>query len=271
MKNYILKLLILLFVLSFTKMIYCQQDVTIDYGRYINALNYLSKSAVYISTPQGGGSGTLFFVPFTDTLKGGAVYVATALHVLNKTDSKGKIIGRYDSVNVFMNLINGGKESRKYSPINIFADLDIAILQPIEHFRPFREYDVTTPSLDMIASFSELRNGQSTFLAGYPYGVGTDGKTLNPVTQSGIIAYVDTTHTIVLIDIPVNHGNSGCPVYVVTDKTETKLLGMVFEYEPSKQDYVFSKALNQMVPVNTSLGRVVLIRSIVSELNKLPR
>jgi hypothetical protein len=246
-----------------------QGGITLSYDKLIEGINFFSKSAVYISTPEGGGTGTLTTIPFSDTAKTGETFLVTALHVLDKRDSTGKKIGRFDTVSVSLNLSKGTKESRKYSLLLWSDKLDIAILYPIEFFRSFSEYDVTSPPLEMVASFQELRKGQTAFLAGYPYGVGTEGKTLNPVTQSGIIAYVDSTHSLVLIDIPVNHGNSGCPVYAVTDKGEAKLLGIVFEYQPSKQDYVYSIVLKKMVPVNTSLGRVVTIRSALSELYRL--
>lgn len=248
---------------------YSQDNVVIYYDKLIDRINFFSKSAVYITTPEGTGTGTLATIPFSDTAKSGTPFLVTALHVLDKTDSTGKKIGRFDTVSVSLNLIKGTKELRKYSLLLWSDKLDIAILQPIEWFRPFSEYDVTSPQLEMVALFTEVRKGQTAFIAGYPYGVGTEGKALDPVTQSGIIAYADTTHSLVLIDIPVNHGNSGCPVYVVTDKGIPKLLGIVFEYQPSKQDYVYSKVFKGMVPVNTSLGRVVTIRSALSELYRL--
>jgi hypothetical protein len=259
-------LFLLIFTLFLSKNVFTQ---ILDYGKGVDNINMLSKSSVYIRTPQGSGSGILFNVPFSDTAKVGAVYLCTAQHVIDKRDSTGKIIGRFDTIKVYINLLKGGIESRRYSIIKSYFDLDIAILKPIDFFRSFSEYDVTTPSIGSIASFNELRKGQSTFLSGYPYNLGTTGKYLNPVTQSGIISYVDTSQSLVLIDIPVNHGNSGCPVYVTNDKGVIKLLGIVFEYQPSGQDFVFSNVYKKMVPVNTSLGRVVLIHSILADLYKL--
>jgi hypothetical protein len=247
----------------------CQQGTTLDYVKLIDAVNLFSKSSAFVVTPQGGGTGTLFTVLFSDTSQSGITYVATAKHVLNKMDSTGKVIGRYDTVNVVLNLSRGGKESRKYRWLLLSRDLDIAILHAIEYRRPFSEYDVVAPDLNMIATYDQLRKGQLAFLSGYPYGEGTHSSELDPVIQSGMISFVDTTRSLVLIDIPVNHGNSGCPVYVVTDSAQVRLLGLVFEYEPSKQHFVFSVAENKLVPANTSLGRVVTIRSLLAELYKL--
>jgi len=256
-------------MLIFSVKTVCQQATTLDYVKLINAVNLFSKSSVFILTPQGGGTGTLFTVPFSDTSKSGFTYLATAKHVLNKTDSTGKIIGRYDTVSVDLNLTRGSKESRKYEWMLLSKDLDIAILHPIEFHRPFADYDVVAPDLSMVATFAQLRKGQLAFLSGYPYGVGTQGSKLDPVIQSGMVAFVDTLHSLVLLDIPVNHGNSGCPVFVVTDSAQVKLLGLVFEYQPSTQDYVFSVAAKKMVPANTSLGRVLMISSLVGDLYKL--
>jgi hypothetical protein len=263
-------LFILASVLLLSAETICQQATTLDYVKLIDAVNFYSKSSVFVQTPQGGGTGTLFSVPFSDTAQAGLTYLATAKHVLDKRDSTGKIIGRYDTVSVLLNLKRGLKESRKYRWQLLSNDLDIAVLYSIESRRSFSVYDVVAPELAMIATFAELKKGQFAFLSGYPYAVGTQGPTLDPVIQSGMVALVDTLHSLVLVDIPVNHGNSGCPVFVVTNSTEVKLLGLVFEYQPSSQDYVFSRAENAMVPANTSLGRVVTINSLLSELRKLP-
>ena len=48
-----------------------------------------------------------------------------------------------------------------------------------------------------------------------------------------------------------------------------KLLGLVFQYEPSREDVVLRPGAQSVVPANTSLGRVVLIRQIMEEFNRL--
>lgn len=247
------------------------QEGSLDYSTVIDGMNELSKSAVYIVTRQHYGTGTLFTVPFSDTGDAGAVYVATARHVLWKTDSAGKVIGTYDTATVFLPIKNGVKEGRKYCAVLYPDSVDIAILAPIENLRPFREYDVNAMSTKQIATFSEVERGQLAFLAGYPFGIGgSTGRRLSAVIQSGITAYVDTTSSLVLVDIPVNQGNSGCPVYIVTKAGRARLLGLVFEYEPSREDVVYRVSIGKAAPVNSSLGRVVLLRSIIEKLARLP-
>lgn len=119
----------------------CAYSQSLDYAKTNQIMNEFSKSAVFIQTPQGSGTGTLFAVPFTDTSTAAAPYVATAKHVLERNDSLSKSIGSFDTVSVFLNVRLGNKESRKYSVLYKSDLLDIAVLRPIEFKRPFDDYD----------------------------------------------------------------------------------------------------------------------------------
>ena len=169
-----------------------------------------------------------------------------------------------------MNRIGSSKEARLYSVIYSPENLDIAILGPAEHKRSFSEYDVSVAYIEDIATFAEISIGQSVYVAGYPFKIGADGNILNPVVQNGIIAFTDTTNALVLVDISINLGNSGCPAITITKDGKAKLMGLVFAYEPSKEDIVFRTTSQTPVPLNTGLGRIVLLHPIIDELRRLP-
>ncbi len=137
MKRKIFFILFIAFEILTSKNTFSQENVILDYNKVINIINLFAKSSLYITTPKGSGSGTLFTVPFSDTAKSGSVFLVTASHVLDITDSTGKVVGKFDTVSVHFNLIKGGKESRKYALVKSYDELDIAVLQPIEFIRSF--------------------------------------------------------------------------------------------------------------------------------------
>ena len=249
----------------------------IDYRIFVEGIDSLSKSVVYVENPQGIGTGTLIGVPLSDTSQVGKVYVLTAKHMLWKLDSLGERIGTYEVVSVYFNLKQGGTEVRKYVAQDTSA-YDYAILKPIGKLRPFAEYDKWTPSIRRVVSFSNIHKGQYVIMFGFPFGIGFSKNHIDPITQLGIVASCDTANRLLLIDATVNKGNSGGPVYVLEtrDSYPWSLAGIVFEYEPART-YVLKEAGKdrtgkvkyQPIPANASLGRVVLINDILKSLDKL--
>ena len=190
---------------------------------------------------------------------------------MDTQDKSGKNIGQYDTVTVFFQKKDGSSEDRKYRLIFEDDTLDIAILGPIERKRSLDEYEVTALSIKKIASFREIVKGQTAFIAGYPFGIGEYGCSIgNPILQSGIVAFVDTVTRLLLIDVPVNYGNSGSPVYIVTTEGVAKLAGLVFAYQPNLEDWVIKSHTLKWQSANASLGRVVPLAPIIDKLRKLP-
>lgn len=261
--NFLLIIICLLFFNS--NYGFSQIQTSLQYDKVVGAIGSFSKSAVFIKTATGYGSGSFFQIPFNDSLKYGAVFVATAKHVMfNKYDSLLKKEVYFNEALVFMKTKNGIVDKRKYTILSMSNSFDIAILVNKEKKRTFSEYDTWAPVVDKeIAKYNELKIGQTAFIAGYPFQIGSEE--VMPVIQSGIISFVDTLHSLVLIDIPVNYGNSGCPVFTITTEGVGKFIGLVFEYEPNPQDMVFSKLFNKDIGANSSLGRVVLLKSILME------
>jgi len=249
----------------------------------LDELDSLSKSAVYLEVPANhkAGTGALFVIPFSDSSRTGTPYIATAKHITEKLS--GDTLQTFDTVLVTLPLPNGSKEVRMYKVSHREKDLDIVILTPIEKQRSFREYDVVAWSSKDIAKRGDVRRGQSALLVGYPLNLGAKTVGLNPVLRQGIIAQVDFTKDMVLVDIPINPGNSGCPVYSVSNEGWIKLIGLAFQYQPSsdsvlrpKQDYK-QRVLNGMkgyedlfdlVPLNSSLGRVQLLSDAIERFKK---
>ena len=248
---------------------YSQENKSIDYNKYISIVNEASMSAVFIQTPERYGTGSFFGVPFSDTSTVGTVMVVTAKHVLFKYDSLGNVVGKYDNATITLMTREGNKELREYALVYEDSLLDIAVLSPKLRLRSFSEYQTFVPFINDISKFTEIKKGLTAFIAGFPFRIGLTSLDMNPVLQSGIVSYVDTINSLVLIDIPVNPGNSGCPVYILCTDGLVKLLGLVFQYEPSREDIVFRTSIGKTVPANSSLGRVVLLRTIIPTVEKM--
>jgi S1-C subfamily serine protease len=254
------------------------------YPLSLNDIDSLSKSAVYLEVPASNkaGTGSLFTIPFSDSSESGTPYIATAKHITEKR--LGNTIQTFDTVVVTLPLPNGSTEKRHYIVIHREKNLDIAILAPIETLRRFREYDVFSYSSKHIAQKTEIKRGQIVYLIGYPLNLGTKIN-INPILQQGIVAQVDSGNNLVLVDIPINPGNSGCPVYILLEDGWLKLLGLAFQYQPSsdsvlrpKDDYkeriqngmTLYEDLFDLVPINSSLGRVQLVSDAIERFKQKP-
>jgi hypothetical protein len=249
-----------------------QGVLLMDYKHFVNSVNFFADGAVYIETPTGGGTGTFIDIPFPDNKEVGAMFVATARHlVIKNIDTVKNIVYFYDTVNVAMQVRGGTVDTRKYKLLKVYPNLDVAILIPLEKFRSFNEYKQAHANPEDIATNSDLMIGQTVIMAGFPFKLGYSKSGLMPVVQNGIIAQVDTATSQVIIDIPVNYGNSGGPVYTWNLNGEVKLVGLVFAYEPNPQDYVYSKTHKANIESNSSLGKVVLLSTIIKDLKDLTK
>ena len=251
-------------------------QVTVYYDKLVAAIDTISKSCVPIEVlkTHSFGTGTLFGIPSSETAVSGIVVVATAKHVMNGSDT----------ARVIFQLKSGGKEGRLYKVFAEHSKLDIVFLRPVETTRSFSEYDVTTYGPAGTARYSRMKRGQTIVIAGYPLRLGSEMQYLNPVVQMGTIAQVDSANDIVLIDVPVNPGNSGCPAYVLLEDGHLALMGLVFQYQ-EKTDYVLRPRpdfetkyksgarkiddLYLVVPETSSLGRVELFSGFMDEIYEL--
>ncbi len=256
--------IILLFIIVITNNCFGQQD----YNVYVDNMNLISKSAVFVMTPKGTGTGVFMLTPLDTNIAGGVPTILTAKHVVAKDyDSVGMPKHYFDSVLVFIKRKDGNIESQICKVIIKDSLLDVAALFPFNMTKEDEQkYDIFNIGNNHIANLSEIQSGRTTFLAGYPFGIGS--QELHPVLQSGIVSYSDLKNHITLVDIPVNYGNSGCPVFIVNSLMQIKLLGIVFAYQTNQMDYVINISNRSLSPSNSALGKVVLIKPFISKISE---
>lgn len=290
----------LIVIVSISLQIRTSSAQILEYSKLIEAINQRAKSSVFVERAPHSGSGTVFKVPFSDTTTAGIVLVLTAKHILEDRDSDGKVVMTNGRCLVYFNRRDHRPESRRYGLTQTWDSLDIAILQPIDKYRPFDEYDTYVPTISNIASHQDVKPGEVAFLAGFPLEIGANlSSHLNPVIQTGSIAYVDTIRNVVFVDIAVNQGNSGCPVYIVNQAGVVKLLGLVFQYNPANdqvlrleksglgiadaadvlRDTTILKTMDtyflkpsspgfKLAPANSGLGKVVMLAPVIEDIRK---
>ena len=262
----------ILISLSFSISTYCQYtDKANLVNDKVSLVDNISKSTVFITTSKSLGTGTIFLITSSDTTDLGKAYVITAKHVVSKEmDSLGNIISYFDTVDVWFNLKNGTKESRKYTPELIHISQDYVVLSPIEQKRKFNEYEYLAYSFQDIIRNKDIKVGQDIIVAGFPGGEGTHGKKLTPVCQSGMVAMIDTLNNMAIIDVHINLGNSGCPAYAISESGRVYLLGLVYQYQPSSDRVLRIENKKFIdVPANAGLGRVLLMEKLIKGLNTL--
>ncbi|MDP2207244.1 MAG: serine protease [Bacteroidota bacterium] len=246
---------------------YTQDDFCIPYVESINTVIDFSKSAVLIQTPLKEGTGIFINIPFNDIPEKGNVIVITAKHVLgSKFDTLDNPLEYFDTVVVSMKTQKGQIDARKYVLADLVQNYDLAFLAPIDKKRSYDEYETFTHNIDSgIAVLSEIKRAQTVFVAGYPFGVGSES--ITPVIQSGIISYIDTTNLFALIDIPINYGNSGGPAYVILNSGEKKLLGLILGFRKNSADKVLNIIGDRLKlkDANSSLGVVLLLKPFLDE------
>jgi S1-C subfamily serine protease len=140
----------------------------------------------------------------------------------------------------------------------IAPDHDIAILAP----QKMVEEEVNVQNLMFTeANFgtkSDIVEGRSVAIPGYPLGLGIKNGGSSPVIRIGIIAqYVGGNEF--LIDGFASHGNSGSPVHVVK-QNHRKLVGMVTSFKPDRinlYDETMQKAAS--FPYNSGIARAITI------------
>ncbi|HLX12159.1 MAG TPA: trypsin-like peptidase domain-containing protein [Bacteroidota bacterium] len=232
----------------------------------IDLADKYARCAVFVKTPKHSGTGTLFTIPFNDSSGKGSVLVITAKHLLaNKEDAEGNAVDYYDSALVMMRTKNGVIDTRHYVIDKLGSkDLDYAVLAPLDVLRPFSEYDAAAPSVNHdVMSLSDVKPGETAIVTGFPFLIGSEP--VIPVIQSGILAYIDSVHSEVFLDIPVSEGSCGGPVSCIDKNDEVKLLGVVTEYHPTNREAAASKEKHEGKDAPASLGKVILLKSILTE------
>ena len=94
---------------------------------------------------------------------------------------------------------------------------------------------------DYLTRYADVDISSRIFMFGYP-SVGVAGfsqiDTTRPLVRSGIVAGLNAALKTIIIDAPVNHGNSGGPVVQLSRTNRLRIIGIATQFVPVPEDVV---------------------------------
>lgn len=207
---------------------------------------------VQILVPGGGGSG--FFVRRDREL-----FLVTARHVLVDPRT-GQLWSREATLRAL------SKDVRESAVTVIHVNVEQ--LQDAQRIRADQDRDVaviqlamlksdgldTTPGVvvseksrggiivapfDYLTRYTDVDISSQIFMLGYP-SIGVTGSSqidhTRPLVRGGIVAGLNAALKTIIIDAPVNHGNSGGPVVQLSRTNKLRIIGVATQFVPVPED-----------------------------------
>ena len=201
-----------------------------------------------------GGGGTGFFVRRDREL-----FLVTARHVLFDV-----LTGRLQAPELTLRALSRDVHERAVTVIHVNA----AQLEETKQIRADEPRDVavvrlatlrpdglnTTPGVvvaekskgaivvapfDYLTRYADVDISSQIFMFGYP-SIGVAGSTQidhgRPLVRGGIVAGLNATLKTIIIDAPVNHGNSGGPVVQLSRTNRLRIIGIATQFVPVPED-----------------------------------
>jgi len=207
---------------------------------------------VQIVVPGGGGTG--FFVR-----RDREVFLVTAMHVLFDLRT-----GQLQSSEATLRALS--KDVRE-TAVNVIR-VNAVQLQEAKQIRTDARRDVavariatlardglnTTPGVvvveqtkgamvvapfDYLSRYEGVNISSQIFMFGYPSIGLSDAPQIDrsrPLVRGGIVAGVNAALKTIIIDAPVNHGNSGGPVVQLSATNKLRIIGIATQYVPVPED-----------------------------------
>jgi len=92
---------------------------------------------------------------------------------------------------------------------------------------------------DYLTRYADVDISSQIFMLGYP-SIGVTGAAqidrTRPLVRGGIVAGVNATLKTIIIDSPVNHGNSGGPVVQLSRTNRLRIIGIATQFVPVPED-----------------------------------
>ena len=92
---------------------------------------------------------------------------------------------------------------------------------------------------DYLTHYNDVEISSQIFMLGYP-SIGVTGAVqidrTRPLVRSGIVAGVNASLRTIIIDAPVNHGNSGGPVVQISRTNKLRIIGIATQFVPVPED-----------------------------------
>jgi S1-C subfamily serine protease len=123
---------------------------------------------------------------------------------------------------------------------------------------------------DYLTRYANVDISSQIFMFGYP-SVGVSGflqiDGSRPLVRSGIVAGLNAALKTIIIDAPVNHGNSGGPVVQLSRTNKLRIIGIATQFVPVPEDVVGVKPGDStMVALGNSGYGVVASADAIIEL-----
>jgi hypothetical protein len=98
---------------------------------------------------------------------------------------------------------------------------------------------ITVAPFDYLTRYADVDVSSQIFMLGYP-SIGVAGAaqidTARPLVRGGIVAGVNAALQTIIIDAPVNHGNSGGPVVQLSRTNRLRIIGIATQFVPVPED-----------------------------------
>jgi len=137
---------------------------------------------------------------------------------------------------------------------NVLVVRMAALSQPAAELEPVSGVSILSESvgtmvaarLRTLARFSDVRVSNTVIVFGYPLTIGLPATPQidfsRPLLRSGIVAGINTQRKTIILDVPVNPGNSGGPVLQLPPDASPddplRIIGVVTQFIPFLQDTV---------------------------------
>jgi S1-C subfamily serine protease len=108
---------------------------------------------------------------------------------------------------------------------------------------------------DYLTRYADVDISSQIFMLGYPSIGVTGGAQIDrtqPLVRGGIVAGVNAALKTIIIDAPVNHGNSGGPVVQLSRTNRLRIIGIATQFVPVPEDVLPSSPGNASDPPASS-------------------
>jgi hypothetical protein len=120
-----------------------------------------------------------------------------------------------------------------------------------------------------LTRYADVDISSQIFMFGYP-SVGVAGftqiDTTRPLVRGGIVAGLNAALKTIIIDSPVNHGNSGGPVVQLSRTNRLRIIGIATQFVPVPEDVVGVKPGESILALGNSGYGVVASADAIIEL-----
>ena len=108
---------------------------------------------------------------------------------------------------------------------------------------------------DYLTRYADVDISSQIFMLGYP-SIGVTGAAqmdrTRPLVRGGIVAGVNAALKTIIIDAPVNHGNSGGPVVQLSRTNRLRIIGIAMQFVPVPEDVLPLSPANASDPPGSS-------------------